>query len=112
MPTPNSLLTWMKQLIKVRRQCSELGEGPVQVIPVNKPNVLAHCYQAEQWQTVVLHNLAGQKSAVQVSLSQGSETEPVPLLGNGRLERQGDGQHRITLPGYGFQWYRIQYTQQ
>jgi maltose alpha-D-glucosyltransferase/alpha-amylase len=55
----DSLLRWFEELIRVLRECPEIGVGDIQVIGSQLPrSVLAHRFDAPEGSILLLHNLS------------------------------------------------------
>jgi trehalose synthase len=104
---PDSLLSFMRQLIHRYRQSPELGWSEFH--PLEQPHaaVLAHLCRTDEWAMVAVHNLGSEPCTVPLDLSW---TEPgtvlVDLLQEGRTELE-DGQVEVKLEGYGYRWLRV-----
>ncbi|WEX09536.1 alpha-amylase family protein [Chelativorans sp. AA-79] len=101
----DSLLSFVKKLVKIRRQRIEIGSGFCAFLESGSDHVLAHHYKSEFAPLVLLHNLKGDEAEVNVPLPPGATRlaalvgdEP-PAVENGRL--------RLTLEPYGLRWFGL-----
>jgi maltose alpha-D-glucosyltransferase/alpha-amylase len=106
---PKSLLHWMEQVIRTRKQCPEIGWGEWQILETGDPAVFAHRCDWCGGTVIAVHNLADRPASV--SLASGLPVEPpmppmVELLGD-RPYQQVDGGQVIALEPYGYRWFRI-----
>ena len=98
---PNSLLRWLIELIRVRKQAPEVGAGSWSVLPTSDPSVLALRYRLDGSTVVTVHNFADRPSGATIELP-------------GRLSSMFDdeistptrGKHRVQLEAFGYRWYR------
>ena len=81
---PDSLLRWFEQLIRVVRQCPELGVGTCTVVDEQLPrNVLAHRCDAPEGSVLVLHNLADRATTIDLGRLDGVLGKPREILADG-----------------------------
>ena len=102
-----SLLRWFEQLIRVLRECSEIGLGTPSVVDVPLPrSVLAHRFDGAEGSIVLLHNLADRDVTVDLgAVPAGPETyEVFSDAGYGPLGRRLTG---LRLNGWGYRWIRL-----
>jgi maltose alpha-D-glucosyltransferase / alpha-amylase len=102
---PGSLLNWIAQLVRLRRQCPEIGEGRWEVIPVNAPSVLALRYTFKEHTLVTVHNFSADPVQVKLTLSDPSLRE---LLNGDNTQQSVNGVYQISLKGYGCSWLRAE----
>lgn len=108
---PDSLWSFVQRLISSYRQSPEIGWSTVEVLDVPDHRVLAHVCRKDEWSLVALHNFAAEPVEVTVEvpgLTRG--TGLVDLLTPGRAQRAETGPRgrvSVTLPAYGFVWWRV-----
>jgi maltose alpha-D-glucosyltransferase/alpha-amylase len=101
---PESLLAWMKGLIRLRRQCPEWGAGSCSLLEIDEPGVFGHRTEWQGSTLLALHNLANKPCSVR--MRQEREQRYVPLWGNGRCQA-GREFATVELEPYGYAWYRV-----
>ncbi len=114
---PDSMWTFMAQLIRRYRQTPEFGWGRFEPIAQPVDSVLAHVARLESWATVAVHNLSDEACHVHLSLSTLAEGGLPPishladLLGDHQVEPADDGKGSqsidVDLEGYGYRWLRV-----
>jgi maltose alpha-D-glucosyltransferase/alpha-amylase len=104
---PDSLLNWMRELIRVRRQCPEIGWGTLRAIETETPHVLVHRCEWQGDSMVAVHNLSGEEHEVTLELSDYNVRILTPLIGNVTTDKTGGQIYHLEIPAYGHQWYRI-----
>ena len=105
---PDSLLSFMKLLIRRYRESPELGWGGFQVLEHPCPEVLAHLSTWDDGALVALHNLGPEPRTVPLTLEDcGSEHRLVDLLQAGSTSLSDDGSVELQLEGYGYRWLRV-----
>jgi maltose alpha-D-glucosyltransferase / alpha-amylase len=104
---PNSMLNWMERLIRLRKECPELGWGDCTIVHTRSPHVLALRYEWRKNSILTVHNF--HEMPTTVTLHPGGETgERLSNLWVGEHSQAGpDGSHTIVLEGYGYRWYRV-----
>jgi maltose alpha-D-glucosyltransferase / alpha-amylase len=106
-----SLLTWMQQLINVRRECPEAGGGELRPVDGSglPPEVLAHRIDGATGSVLYLHNLSDQPRAVDFSKTSGVEDagDVEELFADGEGSPLGERLGEVDMPGYGYRWIRL-----
>jgi maltose alpha-D-glucosyltransferase/alpha-amylase len=104
---PDSLLSWMKLLIRRYRQCPELAWGRYEVLSHDAEQVLAHRADQDGGTVVTVHNFAGEPVEVTLELD---GLEPgdrlVDLLADATTPVE-DGRVTLSLGRYGCRWLRV-----
>ncbi|WP_114779200.1 alpha-amylase family protein [Botryobacter ruber] len=103
---PDSLLNWMTALIRLRKECPEIGWGTWEILKTGRPQVLGMYYCWRGNSLVVLHNFDEQPHEVTLSLKQNNEDRLIDLMANEKSVADEKGQHRITLDAFGYRWFR------
>ena len=101
----DSLLIWMEQLIRRRREMPEIAFGQWSLLPIADPAVLAMSYEWGERRSLVIHNL--DSSEKQITFHMGSRPDKSSLVdrfGDGEIDVRGDGTIALHLDGYGCRW--------
>jgi trehalose synthase len=105
---PDSLLSFMRLLIRRYRESPELGWGTFEVLGQPHPQVLAHLSSWDDGALVALHNLGAEPRTVPLVLPDcGSTHRLEDLLTVGSTPLADDGSVELSLEGYGCRWLRI-----
>ncbi|MFS8103121.1 alpha-amylase family protein [Lentzea alba] len=99
---PESLLTWLRQLIQVYRECPELAWGDVKVLDVGDPTVFAHRADCDGGSVIAVHNFADREVSVRVP-AEGALTD---LLTGGKVRTAKIGA-KVDLAPYDCRWFRL-----
>jgi maltose alpha-D-glucosyltransferase/alpha-amylase len=103
---PGSLLNWMERLIRLRKECPELGWGAWRLLDAGQRAVFAHRCDWEGRTIVALHNLGAEPVEARVELDEGETLEGAEeLLGDGEGDAPA-GAETVALEGYGYRWLR------
>jgi maltose alpha-D-glucosyltransferase/alpha-amylase len=106
---PDSLLRWTAAMIRLRKQCPEVGWGDWRIVPSGSRNVLAIAYTWRGNTIVTVHNLAQEPREARLKLGGGTLTNLVDVE---EISATQDGLHRVTLDAYGYRWLRLGDTNQ
>lgn len=105
---PDSLLSFMKLLIRRYRESPELGWGGFQVLEHPCPEVLAHLCTWDEGALVALHNLSPEPRTVPLKLEDcGPDHRLADLLKAGSTPVDDSGRVELQLDGYGYRWLRV-----
>ncbi|HEV2888330.1 MAG TPA: alpha-amylase family protein [Jatrophihabitans sp.] len=106
----HSLLRWFEELIRVLRECPEIGVGQVSVIDRPLPrSVLAHRFDAPEGAILLVHNLAGTPVTLDLSgVDLGKSAKaPYEVFADGRYEPPAKNLAQLELNGWGYRWIRL-----
>ncbi|MEO6533474.1 MAG: alpha-amylase family protein [Pseudolysinimonas sp.] len=105
---PESLLNFMRLLIRRRRTSPEMGWGGFELIRQSAPSVLVHSVGGAEGRMVAIHNFRGEPATVTFQLESLREGDRlVDLLVDGRVLEPDDGVITVAIDGYGYRWLRV-----
>lgn len=104
---PDSLLNWLSALIRLRKECPEIGWGEWEVVDVGVSTVLCLRYEWKGSSLVVLHNFGEKRYEVQLKLKQAGASYLIDLHKNNSSYAEEDRLHRITIDAFGYKWFRV-----
>jgi trehalose synthase len=105
---PDSLLSFMKLLVRRYRESPELGWGTFEVLGQPHPQVLAHLSSWDDGALVAVHNLGAEPRTVPLVLPDCGATHRLEdLLQTGSTQLADDGSVELALEGYGYRWLRV-----
>lgn len=109
---PNSLLNRVKHLIRVRRECPEIGRGNWHTLDVESDSVLGYQCTWRNGLVLLLHNLSGAAQTEIIDVKDRRGDSLVELLAKGAdLEEIEPKTYRVRLKPYGYAWYRATESQ-
>jgi maltose alpha-D-glucosyltransferase/alpha-amylase len=100
----HSLLRWMTDMVRLRKQCPEIGWGDWRIVPSGSRNVLAIAYTWRGNTIVSVHNLAQAPRHTKLRLNGALLTD---LINVEEIRRGQDGFHQVTLDAYDYRWLRL-----
>ena len=102
-----SLLNWMTGMIRLRKECPEIGWGEWSLVKTAAPGVLGLRYQWKGNALIVLHNFTPKPKEARFRLTEPEAHVLTNLRQNDESRADQDGRHRIALEAYGYRWYRV-----
>jgi len=105
---PSSLLSWMRNMIALRKLFTVFGRGGIEFLDPSNRKVLAYLRQYDSEQILCVANLSRFAQPVDLDLSKLEGMTPVEMLGYVEfpaIERQP---YRFTLAPYSFLWLELQ----
>jgi maltose alpha-D-glucosyltransferase/alpha-amylase len=102
-----SLLNWFERLIRLRKECPELGWGRFRLLPTAERAVFAHRSDWDDRAIVAVHNLSGAPVRASFALGEGHEIEALRgLFRDEELRPAGDGSVELELEPHAPRWFR------
>jgi maltose alpha-D-glucosyltransferase / alpha-amylase len=104
---PNSLLNWTERIIRMRKECAEMGWGKWSIVSRLPDQVLGIRYDWNDRSTIVLHNFADNPCGVRLRIDGSNGKRLTNLLSQEQTEADERGHHRFELEPYGYRWLRV-----
>jgi maltose alpha-D-glucosyltransferase/alpha-amylase len=104
---PNSLLNWTERIIRMRKECAEMGWGEWSILSRLPDRVLGIRYDWNDRSTIVLHNFADSPCRVRLRVDGPHGKKLLNLLSQDQSEADNGGLHQIELEPYGYRWLRV-----
>jgi maltose alpha-D-glucosyltransferase/alpha-amylase len=104
---PSSLLNWMKRMLAVRRHYQAFGRGRLTFLRPGNRKILAYIHDHGEEAILCVANLARSAQPVELDLARYKGHVPVELMGRTAFPPIGELPYLLTLPGYGFYWFRL-----
>lgn len=104
---PDSFLNWMSSLIRLRKECPEIGWGDWQILETGVKPVLCIVYHWKGNSLLILHNFDEARYEVRLHLQQERSEQLIDLHKNFRSMAGEDGVHKITVEAFGYRWFRV-----
>jgi maltose alpha-D-glucosyltransferase / alpha-amylase len=103
----SSLLNWMRRMLGVRKTSQAFGRGTLRFIRPGNRKVLVYLRQYADDTILCVVNLSRSAQPVEIDLSQHRGAIPIELLGSTAFPPIGELPYLLTLPAYGFYWFRL-----
>ena len=104
---PNSLLNWMIRMIRLRKECPEIGWGDWSILNAGSPSVLAMRYDWRGNSLVLVHNFDERPQEVRLKIQTEKDNRLVNLLVNDESHPDDTGTHKLSLEAHGYRWFRL-----
>jgi maltose alpha-D-glucosyltransferase / alpha-amylase len=104
---PDSLLRWMIRMIRLRKECPEIGWGDWKIVRTNRPEVLAMLYRWRNTGLLCVHNLAGAPCQARLKVDADRGDRLSSLTDDDEAVADARGVHHLELGSYGYRWYRV-----
>ena len=103
----SSLLNWTKRMLAVRQTSHAFGRGERRFLSPGNRKVLAYLREYGDDSILCVCNLSRSAQPVELDLARFKGRVPVELLGRTAFPPIGELPYLLTLPGYGFYWFRL-----
>ena len=104
---PNSLLNWTERIIRMRKECAEIGWGDWSILSRLPDQVLGLRFDWNDRSTIVLHNFADSPCAVRLRAEGPNGARLTNLLSQDQSDADEQGHHHLELEPYGYRWLRV-----
>ena len=105
--TPHSLLSWMKQIIGVRKSTQAFGRGTLEFLSSPNHRILAYVREWGKDKILIVNNLSSSAQAAELDLLRFKGAIPIEMFGGNPFPRVGDLPYLLTLGPYQFFWFRL-----
>jgi maltose alpha-D-glucosyltransferase / alpha-amylase len=103
-----SLLSWFERLVRVLRECPEIGVGTCAVIDVPLPKgVVAHRFDAPEGSILLLHNLDDTPAQFDIGRLAGVAGRPSEVFSDSPYRSPTATLKGLELTGWGYRWIRL-----
>ncbi|MCE1191970.1 MAG: maltose alpha-D-glucosyltransferase [Acidovorax sp.] len=103
----SSLLNWTRRMLSVRKTSHAFGRGRRTFLKPGNRKILAYLSEYEDDVILTVFNLSRAAQPVELDLSAYKGRAPVEMLGRVTFPPIGDLPYLLTLPSYGFYWFRL-----
>ena len=105
---PSSLLSWMRNMIALRKLFRVFGRGSLKFLQPSNRKVLAYVREDGDERVLCVANLSRFPQPAQLDLSEYAGLRPVEMLGYVEFPKIEKTPYSITLNQYGFLWLELQ----
>ncbi|MGH8822110.1 MAG: maltose alpha-D-glucosyltransferase, partial [Rhodoferax sp.] len=103
----SSLLSWTKRMLAVRKSSYAFGRGKRRFLKPGNRKILAYLSEYEDDTILTVFNLSRAAQPVELDLAACKGRVPVEMLGRTSFPPIGELPYLLTLPSYGFYWFRL-----
>ncbi len=103
----SSLLSWTRRMLAVRASSHAFGRGRFTMLHPGNRKTLAYVREHEGEAILCVANVSRLAQAVELELGAWKGRVPVEMLGRNSFPPIGDLPYMLTLPAYGFLWFRL-----
>lgn len=104
---PSSLLSWTRRLLAVRSSSHAFGRGQFTMLHPGNRKILAYLREHGDDLVLCVANLSRVAQPVELDLGAWKGRVPVEMMGRSVFPPIGELPYLLTLPGYGFFWFRL-----
>jgi maltose alpha-D-glucosyltransferase/alpha-amylase len=105
---PSSLLSWMRNMIALRKVYRVFGRGSTKFLDPANRKVLAYVREYENERVLCVANLSRFAQPVDLDLSSFAGSTPIEMLGYTEFPGIERHDYPLTLAPYGFYWFELQ----
>ncbi|KAA6441261.1 trehalose synthase [Dyadobacter flavalbus] len=103
---PGSLLNWMTSMIRLRKECPEIGYGSWEILDTGFKEVLGMRYTWKDKVLFIWHNFHEKSMELIVPEKIAGTGRLIDAMNNIESVTDVNGRHTITLEAYGYRWFR------
>ena len=104
---PGSLLNWTAKMIRVRKECPEIGWGHCTILQTGSPHVLALRYDWRGNSVIVVHNFDKRPHEIRLDPGVDHGERLSNLLAQDELNADAGQAHQIALDALDYRWFRV-----
>jgi maltose alpha-D-glucosyltransferase/alpha-amylase len=104
---PGSLLNWTARMIRLRKECPEIGWGSWEILDTGCPQALAMRYDWRGNSLVTVHNFDTRPHELSIRVGVEGGERLVSLLAEEESAADEEGVHRLVIEAFGYNWYRV-----
>jgi maltose alpha-D-glucosyltransferase / alpha-amylase len=101
---PNSLLSWVRGMIRRRQRHPVFGRGDIEFLAPENEQVLSYLREGEDETILVVANLSRHSQFVELELGRFAGQHPIEMQGLNEFPTIGDAPYPLSLGPYGFYW--------
>lgn len=104
---PNSMLNWVRKMIKVRKQFEVFGRGGIKFYYPENHKVLVFIRYYKDEIILTVNNLSKYPQSVMVDLSEFEDYIPIEVFGKQNFPQIGELPYFFTIGSYDFYWFLL-----
>ncbi len=104
---PSSLLSWMRNMIALRKIFRVFGRGSIEFLNPANRKVLAYLRRSENEEILCVANLSRFPQPVALDLAEFDGMKPIEMMGYVEFPRIGKQAYPLSLGAYEFLWFEL-----
>src|SRR5882724_3819829 len=104
---PNSLLSWTKRMLAVRKTSRAFGRGSRRFLRPGNRKILVYLREFGDDTILCVANLSRSAQPVELNLSSFKGRVPMEMLGRTAFPPIGELPYLLTISAYGFYWFKL-----
>jgi maltose alpha-D-glucosyltransferase / alpha-amylase len=104
---PDSFLRWTVRMVRLRKDCPEVGWGEWKIVETGSESVLALLYTWRGNSLLTLHNFSDHACDVTMKIDEKGGEQLVNLLTSADSRAGDRRRHNIALEAFGYRWFRV-----
>jgi maltose alpha-D-glucosyltransferase / alpha-amylase len=104
---PDSFLNWMVRMIRMRKECPEVGWGRCTVLPTDNAGILLLAHEWRGNAVLTAHNFAERPHELRLRADELGADRLSNLMLQEELHADDDGIIHVRLEGLGYRWFRL-----
>jgi maltose alpha-D-glucosyltransferase/alpha-amylase len=104
---PNSMLNWTERMIRLRKECPEIGWGNLKILNTGTRHVLALRYDWRTNSVLTLHNFSEKPQTVRLDVGVPGGQRLINMIIGDHSDADANGKHTIVIEEYGYRWFRV-----
>ena len=106
--SPTSMLNWLRRMLVVRRSHRALGRGSLRFLYPKNRKVLAYLRELDDELILCVVNVSNAPQAVELEMQEFDGNGLTEMTAGTKFPRIGELPYLLTLPAYGFYWFRME----
>ncbi|PPK84394.1 maltose alpha-D-glucosyltransferase/alpha-amylase [Neolewinella xylanilytica] len=103
----DSLLNWTKRMVRLRKECPEIGYGEWEILDTDGPTVLTMVYRYRSTLLLTVHNFGASPVVINLDGFDDLPTPLVDLIEPLEINPKEKGGYEVRIGSYGFRWFRL-----
>ena len=103
----DSFLNWMVRMIRLRKECSEIGWGSWKVLDLGSQHVLVLLFTWQSSSVLTIHNFRDEPIEIFLDAKDVGNSQLSDLINTNDSFADDDGRHRMALDALDYRWYRV-----
>jgi maltose alpha-D-glucosyltransferase / alpha-amylase len=103
----DSLLRWMTRMIRLRKECPEIGWGEWEILDTGSPHLLAMLFDWRGNSILTIHNFSDHPEDGKIKVDRKGGERLIDLIEHRDSEAVSRRRHDIALEAHGYRWFRV-----